>query len=299
VSPGDAIESQETLVHMTQNSLTGAGQAHDTGEHPIPFRRSVRWRRAAGHSAAGSHPAVQGPGTEDPSGRAELRLLEDQAGEEEGRLREGVRRGLNIIVALVGIVITAPLMLVVAIAIRLTSPGPVIFTQERVGQDRRWRRVSSSPDIRRKKDLGGRIFRIYKFRTMTHCEERSREQRWATPDDPRVTRLGRFLRNTRMDELPQFFNVLRGDMNIVGPRPEQPEIFQNLWSEVDDYQKRQRVLPGITGLAQVNHHYDRSLSDVEIKVRHDLEYVSRVSTLEDLRIMARTIPVIIFRKGGW
>jgi lipopolysaccharide/colanic/teichoic acid biosynthesis glycosyltransferase len=114
-----------------------------------------------------------------------------------------------------------------------------------------------------------------------------------------VTRLGRFLRNTRMDELPQFFNVLKGDMNIVGPRPEQPEIFQRLREEVDGYQHRQRVLPGITGLAQVNHHYDRSIKDVEIKVRHDLEYVRRVSTIEDLRIMARTLPVVLFRKGAW
>ncbi len=289
---------------MPHDTLTGTADGRETGEHPILFRRGVRWRRAVGQSAPASQHADLAPGLDapPPPQRTELRLVEGGAAKADGRFGEfgeATRRGLNIVVALVGIVVTAPLMLLIAIAIKLTSPGPVIYTQERVGLDRRWRRTQDGGDIRRKKDLGGRIFRIYKFRTMTHCEERSREQRWATPDDPRVTRIGRFLRNSRMDELPQFFNVLRGDMNIVGPRPEQPEIFQGLWSEVEDYQKRQRVLPGITGLAQVNHHYDRSLSDVEIKVRHDLEYVSRVSTLEDLRIMARTLPVLIFRKGGW
>jgi lipopolysaccharide/colanic/teichoic acid biosynthesis glycosyltransferase len=298
-NPQDAFESKETFVPMPQNSLTGSVERQNNGEHPIPLQRTVRWRRAAGHSAAASHPAVQDPAAVEPPDRVRLQLLADHVGEDEGVFREGVRRGLNIVVALVGIVITAPLMVLIAIAVKVTSRGPVIFTQERVGLDRRWRRSASAPDIRRKTDLGGRIFRIYKFRTMTHCEERSREQRWATPDDPRITPIGRFLRNTRMDELPQFFNVLKGDMNIVGPRPEQPEIFQAMRQEVDEYQKRQRVLPGITGLAQVKHHYDRSVSDVEIKVSHDLEYVSRVSTLEDLRIMARTIPVIIFRKGGW
>jgi lipopolysaccharide/colanic/teichoic acid biosynthesis glycosyltransferase len=231
--------------------------------------------------------------------RSHLRLVVEGPVEDEGRFRPALRRALNIIVALVGIVLTAPLMLAIAVAIKVTSPGPVFFFQDRVGLDRRWREQRGETDLRRRKDMGGRIFRIFKFRTMTHCEVGSREQKWATPDDPRVTPVGRFLRSTRMDELPQFFNVLKGDMNIVGPRPEQPQIFQELWSELDDYQKRQRVLPGITGLAQVKHHYDQSISDVEIKIRHDLEYVSRVSTLEDLRIMAKTIPVVLFRRGGW
>jgi lipopolysaccharide/colanic/teichoic acid biosynthesis glycosyltransferase len=254
----------------------------------------------------GAPPATP-PSPPDDTGRPHLSLVRDDVGtqvgsvpaEEEGDLRYWSRRVLNMAVALVGILLTAPLMLAIALLVKLSSPGPVLFTQPRVGLDRRWRPGNEGPDPRRKNDMGGRIFRIYKFRTMTHCDTRAQEQTWATPDDPRVTRLGRFLRNTRMDELPQFFNVLKGDMNIVGPRPEQPEIFQRLREEVDGYQHRQRVLPGITGLAQVNHHYDRSIKDVEIKVRHDLEYVGRVSTIEDLRIMARTLPVVLFRKGAW
>jgi lipopolysaccharide/colanic/teichoic acid biosynthesis glycosyltransferase len=219
--------------------------------------------------------------------------------DQESGLQRAARRGLNILAAVVGIALTAPLMLVIAALIKLTSPGPVLFVQPRVGLDRRIGNGGGRLDLRRKEDLGGRIFRIYKFRTMTHHPEGTREQVWAAPDDPRVTPLGRLLRRTRLDELPQFFNVLKGDMNIVGPRPEQPEIFQKLRHRVTGYQARQRVLPGITGLAQVNHHYDRTISDVEVKVRHDLEYVQRVSPVEDLRIMARTLPVIFFRKGGW
>jgi len=202
-------------------------------------------------------------------------------------------------VALLGILLTAPLMLVVAFLVKVTSRGPVLFTQPRVGLDRRRRPGRTGGDSRRKKEVGGRIFRIYKFRTMTHRDEREREQTWATPDDPRVTQLGRFLRRSRLDELPQFFNVLKGDMNIVGPRPEQPEIFQRLRENVNGYQHRQRVLPGITGLAQVNHHYDRSIEDVEIKLRHDLEYVRKASSIQDLRIMVWTFPVVLLRKGGW
>lgn len=218
---------------------------------------------------------------------------------EEGRLEAGLRRGLNVVVAVVGIVVALPLMAVIAVVIKLTSPGPVIFTQPRVGIDRRWGRQTGTDDPRRRQDLGGRIFQIYKFRTMTEGKGEGAGQVWATPDDPRITRVGAFLRKTRLDELPQFFNVLRGDMNIVGPRPEQPAIFQELRERIEDYQARQRVLPGITGLAQVNHHYDQCIDDVRIKIRHDLEYLSRVSTFEDLRIMARTIPVVLFRKGGW
>ena len=282
----------------------GSTPEKQTGNWLPPGRRSTRWPPAGyspnGSSANGSAEPFPGPA----AGRfrqdsPRLVLVGEYDIPDEGSFRYGVRRALNILVALFGILVTLPVMAVVALLVKLTSPGPVLFTQPRVGLDRRWRDGRTGPDPRRKKDMGGRIFQIYKFRTMTHCSPSDREQRWATPDDPRVTRVGRILRKYRLDELPQFFNVLKGDMNIVGPRPEQPEIFQELRDQVDGYQSRQRVLPGITGLAQVNHHYDRSIKDVEIKVRHDLEYVKKVSTVEDLRIMAQTLPVVLFRKGGW
>jgi lipopolysaccharide/colanic/teichoic acid biosynthesis glycosyltransferase len=123
-------------------------------------------------------------------------------------------------------------------------------------------------------------------------------QVWAKPNDARVTTIGRVLRKYRLDELPQLFNVLRGDMNIVGPRPEQPTLFMNLRSEINDYQLRQRVLPGITGWAQINQHYDQCVDDVRRKVRLDLEYLERKSALHDLWILLKTVPVIVFRRGA-
>ncbi|MDH3222091.1 MAG: sugar transferase [Gemmatimonadota bacterium] len=204
-------------------------------------------------------------------------------------------RLLNFSVAAVSIFITAPLMVLIAAAIKLTSHGPVFYAQDRVGVDRRnWNGVQ--PDSRRVDDKGGRIFKIYKFRTMTVGSDQH-GQVWASPDDKRVTSVGRFLRSSRLDELPQLFNVLLGDMNIVGPRPEQPEIFRFLRDRIDRYPERQRVLPGITGLAQVNQAYDRTLDDVRSKVGYDLEYIERRGPIGDLWIMIKTLPVVLKRLG--
>ena len=189
-------------------------------------------------------------------------------------------------------------MLIVAALIKLTTPGPVLYRQTRVGWDRR-AATDVSGNHRRILDYGGRPFTIYKFRTMYAGNGNGHaRQVWATKDDPRITPLGRVLRQYRIDELPQLFNVLRGDMNVVGPRPEQPAIFAQLRSVVPLYQRRQRVRPGITGWAQINQRYDTSIADVERKVALDLEYVARESVLEDLRILARTVPVVLLRKGA-
>jgi lipopolysaccharide/colanic/teichoic acid biosynthesis glycosyltransferase len=122
---------------------------------------------------------------------------------------------------------------------------------------------------------------------------------WATQDDDRVTGIGKVLRKTRIDELPQLFNVLRGDMNVVGPRPERPSIFVRLREQIEEYPVRQRVKPGITGLAQVSNPYDTCLEDVKRKVYFDVEYMKRQSLWFDVCIMARTVPVMLFRIGGW
>ena len=188
------------------------------------------------------------------------------------------------------------MLLACAAAVKLSSPGPVLYTQERVGIDRR-RPDEEAGNHRRQIDYGGRLFRIYKFRTMHTLDER--RQVWATPDDPRITTVGRVLRKYRLDELPQLFNVLAGDMNIVGPRPEQPVILTRLREEIREYPQRQRVLPGITGWAQVNHHYDRSIDDVRRKVQLDIEYIRRRSAMHDLKILVQTVPVVLLRKGGW
>ncbi len=213
------------------------------------------------------------------------------------RSQELLRRNLNVAASALLLLAVAPLMIAIALAIKLTSKGPVFFTQPRVGIDRRNDDPRLPQDPRRRVDHGGRIFQIYKFRTMTHEPART-DQIWANPEDPRITPIGRVLRKYRLDELPQLLNVLKGDMNLVGPRPEQPDIFKDLRREVEGYHVRQRVLPGITGLAQVNHRYDQSLDDVKQKVEFDLEYLESCSPLKDLRIMAQTVPVVIFGKGS-
>ena len=207
-------------------------------------------------------------------------------------------RWLNFVLALVALIVLLPLLLVIALVVKLTSPGPVLYTQERVGLDRRIPGDDAN-NHRRTHDIGGRPFTIYKFRTMQVNAEQATGAVWATQNDPRITPVGRFLRQYRLDEIPQLLNVMRGEMNIVGPRPERPTIFAELREHITEYPQRQRAKPGITGLAQIYHHYDRSLDDVRTKVRYDLEYIRRRSFWEDLRIMLKTIPVILFRKGGW
>lgn len=213
-----------------------------------------------------------------------------------------LRRAMSVTVATLGLLLAAPLMAVIALLIKLTSRGPVFFMQTRVGLDRRGGSKSAQQN-RRDTDCGGKPFMIYKFRTMGSNGHSSNgdgmQQVWAKPNDPRVTRVGRWLRLYRLDELPQLLNVLRGDMDIVGPRPEQPLIFAQLRTQIERYQERQRVRPGITGWAQVNLHYDISIESARDKVSYDLEYVERQSVLEDLRIMLRTVPVVVFKRGAW
>lgn len=209
---------------------------------------------------------------------------------------------MNVAIATTAVVVLSPVMLLVAIAVRLSSPGPIIYRQTRVGLDRRRRNVSEASSTgfdRRAFNIGGRPFRMYKFRTMRADAEWKSGARWATRNDPRVTPLGRVLRKTRLDELPQLFNVLCGDMNIVGPRPERPSIFARLSEHIEQYPLRQRTKPGITGWAQINHTYDSCIDDVKTKVRYDLEYLERQGIAEDLRIIVKTMPVMLFRRGGW
>src|SRR3989454_4052397 len=206
------------------------------------------------------------------------------------------RRLLNISVAAVGLVLALPLMLLIGLLIKLTSRGPVLFKQTRVGLDRR-ALSRMGGNTRRRIDLGGHPYTMYKFRTMYVDHRSTDRQVWAQPDDARVTPIGRLLRRFRLDELPQLVNVLKGDMNVVGPRPEQPAIFVHLREQIEGYQRRQRVRPGITGWAQINLSYDRTVDDVRRKVSLDLDYIRRQSALEDLRIMVRTPRVMLGRRG--
>lgn len=210
---------------------------------------------------------------------------------------ETLCRAVNVTIAALALVALSPLFLLIAIAVKLTSRGPIFYSQARVGVDRRYR--GHATDDRRVHDLGGRVFTMHKFRSMHVNAEPDGRAVWALRSDPRVTLVGRLLRRTRLDELPQLLNVLKGDMNIVGPRQERPSLFADLRDGIPQYRFRQRVKPGITGWAQINQCYDACVDDVRRKVQYDLEYLRRQSLLEDLRIMTMTVPVMLFGQKGW
>jgi lipopolysaccharide/colanic/teichoic acid biosynthesis glycosyltransferase len=211
-------------------------------------------------------------------------------------------RAANVAIGVTALLLLSPVLLVVAIVVKATSPGPMLYRQTRVGLDRRrgggGRNSAQTLYDRRGQDLGGRAFTIYKFRTMRLNAEQGSGAVWARAGDPRVTAIGRFLRKTRIDEIPQLLNVIRGEMNIVGPRPERPSLVLRLRQQIPEYPLRHRVKPGITGWAQINHSYDATIEDVRQKVQFDLEYLNRQSLSEDLLIMARTLPVMLLRRGS-
>jgi sugar transferase (PEP-CTERM system associated) len=188
------------------------------------------------------------------------------------------RRLLSFAVAFTALLICLPFLPLIILAVRLSSPGPILFSQTRVGQR-------------------GRLFTAYKFRTM--CEDAEAQGAvWATKDDPRVTAIGRIMRSTRIDEIPQLWNVLRGDMAFVGPRPERPEFVQWLSQEIPFYDLRHMIRPGITGWAQVRYRYGASLEETKRKLEYDLYYVKHQSIGLDLLIMFETIKTIILRRGA-
>ncbi len=183
-----------------------------------------------------------------------------------------VKRLLDIVGSILGLFLAAPVMLLIALAIKVTSPGPVIFRQARVG-------------------LGGRVFTLYKFRTMRPDAERDTGPVLATQNDARITPVGRLLRATRLDELPQVYNVLRGDMSLVGPRPERPEFVTVFEKQIPYYSLRHSVRPGIAGLAQVLADYS---TDVRDKIRYDLMYIAEYSPVLDFKILAMTVRTVLW-----
>lgn len=209
--------------------------------------------------------------------------------------QDRVLRACDVLIAALALVVLSPVLLAIALAIKLDSRGPAFYRQLRIGVDRRGGRADDDGG-RRTRDLGGRPFLMLKFRTMRVDAEADSGPVWSSEGDDRVTRVGRFLRRHRLDELPQFWNVLKGDMSVVGPRPERPSLVTQLRREIDEYQVRQRVRPGITGWAQVNRDSDQTVDDVRAKLRYDLEYLDNRSIGFDFRIMARTIPVMLERE---
>ena len=217
----------------------------------------------------------------------------------EGRVIERIfKRTLDLIASSIGLLLLLPVGLLIAVAIRLDSPGPVFYSQVRVGINRRRNRKGApSSQERRKADAFGRLFTIYKFRSMIVDAERLSGPVWASAQDSRITRTGKFLRRSRLDEVPQLWNVLVGDMSLVGPRPERPTFVESLSVSIPDYPKRCSALPGITGLAQVKSRYDTSVDSVNRKLQYDLYYLKNGRLLLDLKIMAATVKVMARGEG--
>jgi sugar transferase (PEP-CTERM system associated) len=201
------------------------------------------------------------------------------AGFKKSRLVQSAKRLIDIVASLVGLVLAAPLMAVVALAVKWTSPGPVVYRQKRVGQH-------------------GRVFTVLKFRSMRQDAEVGTGAVWAKANDDRVTPIGRFLRRTRLDEMPQLFNVLVGDMSLVGPRPERPEFVRQLTEQIPFYGQRHIIRPGLTGWAQVRYTYGSSVEDALEKLQYDLFYIKNLSIPLDLFIIFSTIKTVLLRRGA-
>ena len=198
----------------------------------------------------------------------------------ESAFRNLTKRVFDIASVAVLLPLALPFVLLASVLILLESQGrgPILYRQTRVGQD-------------------GKLFQIYKFRTMVTDAEQDGMARWAVEDDPRITRAGAFLRKGRLDELPQLFNILKGDMSFVGPRPERPEFVEQLADSIPFYNERHRVKPGLTGWAQINYPYGNTIEDALQKLQYDLFYIKYQSAVFDLSILFNTVKTILLRKG--
>jgi len=189
-----------------------------------------------------------------------------------------MKRLTDIFISLILLVITSPVTVIISILIKLDSHGPILYKQKRSG-------------------LNGKEFNMVKFRSMRSDAEKLSGPIWSQKNDPRITKIGKFIRKVRIDEIPQMINVLKGEMSLVGPRPERPFFVEKLAEEIPLYKKRLKVRPGVTGWAQVKHKYDESIEDVKTKLRYDLFYIENMSLRMDFKILFRTIFVVLFGKG--
>ena len=189
-----------------------------------------------------------------------------------------IKRLMDITISIIILILSFPIVIVTAIVIKIDSKGPILYRQERSG-------------------LNGKVFKMAKFRSMRSDAEKLSGPFWSTKDDPRITKVGKFIRKVRIDEIPQMVNVLAGEMSLVGPRPERPFFVEKLSAEIPFYKRRLKVRPGVTGWAQVKHKYDENVEDVKEKLRYDLFYIENMSLSNDFKILFRTVFVVLFGQG--
>lgn len=277
VNPGiiGGVADLEPLVEQEKVDRVILAFAERRGRMPLPALLRVR---------LGGVPVEDAPALyERITGRIMLDMLSPSSiilsdGFRKDVLVLLVKRFIDLAVSALALLFLSPLLLAISIAIRLESGGPVLIRQRRVG-------------------FGGADFEMLKFRSMSQQAEQG-QPRWAVKDDQRITRVGRLLRPMRLDELPQFINVLRGEMSLVGPRPERPEFVRMLEESVPFYGERHSVRPGITGWAQIKFQYASSIEDSKTKLEYDLFYIKHLSVLLDLLIIVRTIQVVLFARGA-
>jgi lipopolysaccharide/colanic/teichoic acid biosynthesis glycosyltransferase len=255
---------------MQQHQYPGPDISIGRAVHPVGNRPAAIFPKRASNAVPSRSPSVSTSTRDTPSAKSEELVSASW-------FYLAAKRTFDLVLAMLFTGLALPLLPLLALAIKLDSPGPVFYSQIRVGHN-------------------GGPFRIYKLRSMSSDAERNGAV-WAREADPRVTRVGRFLRRSRMDELPQLWNVVRGDMSFVGPRPERPEFTSILEVELPDYGDRYAVKPGLTGWAQIRYRYASSIQDSATKLEYDLYYVQHRSTILDIRILVLTIPVVLNLRG--
>jgi sugar transferase (PEP-CTERM system associated) len=269
----DDISNRVKLIRATR-IIVAMGDRR--GKLPVDVLLSLKCRGLKVQDGVEVYEAVTG---KVPTDSIRLGWLLFSPGCHASRIHKAYKRAASILISIVGLALTLPLLPFIILAVKLTSAGPAFYRQKRVGCD-------------------GIVFNCYKFRTMRADAEADTGATWALDDDPRITRVGKFLRMSRLDEIPQLWNVLKGDMSLVGPRPERPEFTDYLSREIPYYQLRHTIRPGITGWAQIRYRYANSLDDAREKLRYDLFYIKNMSIGLDLLVFFQTIKVILFSQGA-
>jgi sugar transferase (PEP-CTERM system associated) len=272
----DAGENLCRTVKRLRASRIVVAMGERRGKLPVERLLSLKCRGVRVQDGVEFYETITG---KVPIGSLRLASLLFSPGCYASRFHLIYKRFASILVSTVGLILSLPLFPFIFLVIKLTSPGPILYRQRRVGRD-------------------GDVFYCYKFRTMRAAAEADTGPTWAKDDDPRITRVGKFLRKTRLDEIPQLWNVLRGDMSLVGPRPERPEFVEMLCREIPFYQLRHGVRPGISGWAQVRYKYGSSVEDARQKLCYDLFYIKNMSAGLDLLILFSTIKIILLGRGA-